>query len=198
MLGVVTSVNLALMGCCLGGTFIGTTMGFSSRDNWKSSQESFRTYIAETSTRMPFVMHLPHPFSLITSCPRMYQRHPKMLIPGPSDEHFTLLLQRVFDQIKATQIFLIKSLRVGQRGRALGFSYHELDWRLLVCPLHQNRTTFLFVSRLTAFGFEEMSQEREAGDRSSAPDVGSSLRSSEIQAVPALGLLWKISTPKEA
>ena len=44
------------------------------------------------------MMHLPDPFSLIASCPRIYQRHPKMLVPGPSDGHFALLLQRVFDQ----------------------------------------------------------------------------------------------------
>ena len=62
MMGVVTFVSLALMGCCLGGTLIGTTARFSSRDNWKSPQESFRTYIAETSFRIPFVMHLPDPF----------------------------------------------------------------------------------------------------------------------------------------
>ena len=151
MMGGLTFVCLALMGCCLGETSIGTAARFSSRDNRKSAQESSRTYIAETVFRRPFVTHLPNPFTLIASFPRIYQRQVLQM----STLLFYVrksLINTLQGLTKATQLYPIESLRVGQRGRTPCSSYHGLEWRLLVCPLQWNWTTYLFVSSSTASG----------------------------------------------
>ena len=162
-MGVVIFVNLALMGCCLGEIFNGTTARFSSRDNQKSLQEPFKTYIAETSSRTPFVTHLPDLFTLIASCPMIYitdilrclylGRQMSTLLFHSRES----LINTLQGLTTATQLSSFKSLRVGQKGRTLGCRYHGLDWRLLVYPLNRNWTN--------------LHQKSKAEDRSISPDA---------------------------